>query len=99
EPGDADVDALREGARVPAVAEDQRRLTGRRALEEDRDDTSLQAGVLARPVHVCEPQRDVRARVDAVPAGEILLAALLGDPIRRERQKREVLGDRAGALA
>jgi hypothetical protein len=37
--------------------------------------------------------------VDAVPAVEVLLAAFLGDPVRRERQEREALVDRPGALA
>ena len=37
--------------------------------------------------------------VDAVPAGEVLLAALLRDPVRRERQERRLLGRGLGALA
>ena len=48
---------------------------------------------------VREAERDVARAVDPVPAGEVLLAALLRDAVRRERQEREALVDRARALA
>src|SRR5437764_777298 len=60
---------------------------------------SAEAGGLPRPVDVGEPQRHVRRTVDAVPAGEVLLPALLRDPVWRQRQERELLVDRAGTLA
>ena len=92
----ADVDEV---AALAAVAEDRRLLAARHPLEEDRDDAALEPGVLPRPVDVREAQRDVRGAVDAVPAGEVLLAALLRDPVRRERRNGDVLVGRAGALA
>ena len=76
-----------------------RLVAARHALEEDRDDAALEARVLARAVDVREAERDVRRAVDPVPAGEVLLAALLGDPVRRQRQERRLLVGGPGALA
>ena len=92
----ADVDEV---AAVHAVAVDDRLVAARHALEEDRDDAALEAGVLARAVDVREAERDVRAAVDAIPAGEVLLAALLGDAVGRQRQERRLLVGGRGALA
>ena len=92
----ADVDEV---AHLAAVAEDDRLVAARHPLEEDRDDPALEPGVLARAEDVGEAERDVARAVDAVPAGEVLLAALLRDAVRGERQEREALVDRAGALA
>ena len=93
----ADVDEV---AALVAVAEDHRLLAARHALEEDRDDAALEPGVLPRPVDVREAQRR-RASVPWIrfQPGEVLLAALLGDPVRRQRQERRGLGRRLGALA
>src|SRR6185312_15002806 len=62
-----------EVARLEPVAEDHRRLPLREALEEDRDDAALEAGVLPWPVDVREPQHGVPRRVDAIPAEQVLL--------------------------
>ncbi len=92
----ADVDEV---ARLTAVAVDRRRLALRHPLEEDRHDAALEPGVLPRPVHVGKTQCDMTRAVNAVPAGEIVLAALLRDAVGRERLERERLVDRAWALA
>ena len=99
ERGVDDVVDVDEVAALTAVAEDDGLLAAGEALEEDRDDASFEARVLPGPVDVREPQRDVGGAVDAVPAREVLLAALLGDPVGRERQERRVLAGRPVALA
>ena len=91
-----DVVDVDEVAALGAVAEDHRLLAAREPLEEDRDDAALEPRVLPRPVDVREAQRHVRGAVDAVPAGEVLLAALLRDAVGRERQERRVLARRLG---
>src|SRR4029077_7209664 len=70
-----------EVARLAAVAEDRRGLPAREALEEDRDDASLEARLLPRAEDVAEAERHVPAAVDAVPAGEVLLGAELRDAV------------------
>ena len=89
-----------EVAALLPVAVDRRLLAARQALEEDRDDAALRArspGAGRRRSRTAATTC-VRA-VDAVPAGEVLLAALLRDPVGRERQERRVLGRGLGAFA
>ena len=94
-----DVVDVDEVARLRAVAEDHGRVASRQPLEEDRDDAALEPGVLPRPVDVRESEGDVVRAVDAVPAGQVLLAALLRDAVRREGQERRLLRGGLGALA
>src|SRR4029079_18248988 len=86
-------------ARLPAVAEDRGRRSVGHPLEEDRHDAALEGRLLPRPEDVAEAQCDVARAVDPVPAGEVLLAAELRDPVRRHRLPGPVLGRRAVALA
>jgi hypothetical protein len=82
-----------------AVAEDHRVFAARHSLEEDRDDAALEPCVLALPVDVGEAERHMTRAVDAVPACEVLLAALLRDPVGRQGQERRLLGCTLRALA
>src|SRR5204862_1667417 len=86
-------------ARLPPVAVDTRRLSVAQRVHEDRDDAGLAVRVLPRPVDVPVAQRDVRAAVEAVVCGDVLLRAELRDAVRRHRLARVVLRGRAVALA
>src|SRR5947207_1746637 len=92
----ADVDEI---ARLPAVAVDRRRLARRHPLEEDRDHTALERGLLPRAVDVRESQRDVVRAEEPVPTADVFLAGELRDPVRRDRLPRRVLRRRPVALA
>ena len=92
----ADVDVV---ARLLAVAEDERLLAAPEPFHEDRDDPALERGRLARPVDVGEAQDGVARAVDAVPAGEVLLRAELGDSVRGHRPPRRLLGRRCVDVA
>src|SRR5205823_4268 len=86
--GENDVVYEHEIATLSAVPVDHRFLSARETLEEDRDDAAFEPGLLTRAVDVCEAERDVRGSMDAIPAREVLLAALLRDAVRRERLER-----------
>ena len=93
----ADVDEV---AALPAVAEDRssrRRARSARGRSRRRRPRGRRPGAGRRR----SPKRSEtwRRAVDAVPAGEVLLAADLGDAVRRERQERRVLVGGRGALA
>ena len=92
----ADVDEV---TLLQPVPEYRRLFAARETVEEDRDDTSLEARVLTRPVDVREPHDGVARPVDAVPAAEVLLGAELRDAVRRERLARDSPRRRAVALA
>src|SRR5439155_17852348 len=60
---------------LQAVAEDRRRLAAQHPLEKDRDDATLEARVLPRPVDVSEAEGDVGSGIQTVPGREVLLAS------------------------
>ena len=92
----ADVDEV---ARLLAVSEDRRLLAGSEPFEEDRDHAALEARFLPRPEDVREAERDVAGAEEPVPAGDVLLARQLRDPVRRDRAARCILRRRPVALA
>ena len=93
-----DVGDVDEVARLLAVSVDRRRLPAADALEEDRDDTSLERRRLPRPVHVREAERDVAGAEQPVPPREVLLAGQLREAVWGDRATRRVLARRSVAL-
>ena len=88
-PGDvADVDVV---AGLEAVAEDARLLVAGEGAEEDRDDAGLAVRILARPVDVPVPERDVDRPVEAVVRAQVLLGGELRGAVRRDREARRRL--------
>src|SRR5580698_2033374 len=86
-----DVDVV---AGLAAVAVDDGALAGQEPGAEDRDDPRLPRRVLARAVHVGQPQHRVGGAVQPVVEADILLGAQLGDAVRRLGQREHVLGGR-----
>src|SRR5207248_7610086 len=91
-----DVDVV---PRLRAVAEDPRRLSVAQRVHEDRDDAGLAVRVLPRAEDVAVAQRHVRAPVEAVVGGDVLLGRELRDAVGRERPARAILRRRALTLA
>src|SRR6266699_5250899 len=78
--GVADVHVV---AGLGAVAEYRRLASGEYLRAEDRHHARLAGRVLPGPVHVGEPQHGVVRSVQPVVQAEVLLGAVLGDPVRR----------------
>jgi hypothetical protein len=64
-------------ARLAPVAVHRRLAAGLQLAAEDRDHARLAERVLARPVHVAEPQADRRQPVQAPPQRQVSLAGVL----------------------
>ena len=74
-----------------AVAEDRRTGAREDLGTEDRHDAGLAGRILTRPVDVGQPQHRVRRAVQPVVEAEVLLGAVLADPVGRLGQRQDVL--------